>query len=267
MTIPAGASAGGGGVNFANAVDQRVYTSAAGGVIPVASNTAMAAISNPYEGMTVYRTDIDVLYVHDGTNFKARGQATVSSSANLSTINNPYDGMIAVTRDVDAIYVYNGSAWSVPKAFFKPVGRLVDAAGGQSIPHNTTTAINFATEDFDTHAFHSTSSNTSRVTPTLAGYYQVHGAVSLTSRTDYTGFEAAVRKNGSPIPAAERYGPGTGNTTQVSNASAIVECNGSTDYFEISARHQNGASAAVLTVASAQFASVLEWSYIGPTSY
>lgn len=114
MSVPAGASAGTGGLNFANAQDRRVYTAAHGGIFPVASNTEMSAITSPYEGMTVYRTDIDVLYTYDGTNFKPRGLANVASSASLTNINNPYDGMIAVTRDTDRIYVYNGSSWVTP---------------------------------------------------------------------------------------------------------------------------------------------------------
>lgn len=269
MTIPAGASAGGGGVNFANAVDQRVYTTAAGGIIPVASNAAMSAVSNPYEGMAVYRTDLDVLYIHDGTNFKARGSANVSSSANLSTINNPYDGMIAVTRDTDAVYVYNGSTWVAPKTPLDPIGRLVDAVGGQSLPHNTLTAINFGTgsEDFDTGGFHSTTTNTSRVTPTQPGYYAVNGAVAFTGRSDYAAVEVVLRKNGTAIPSASRMSPKDVSQTLILPVAAKIQCNGTTDYFEISARHVNGASAASSTVVSSQFASSLEWTYEGPITY
>jgi hypothetical protein len=112
ISVPAGASAGSGGINFATAQDRRVYTTAHGGIIPIGSNTDMNAITSPYEGMTVYRTDIDILYVYDGTTWRPRGQANVASSANLTNINNPYDGMIAVTRDTDYIYVYNGTTWN-----------------------------------------------------------------------------------------------------------------------------------------------------------
>lgn len=113
MTIPAGASAGGGGVNFANAVDQRAYTVAQGGIIPIKSNTEMSAISSPHEGMTIYRTDLDVLYVYDGSAWRAKGTPNVASSANLGDINGPYDGLMAVTRDTDNIYVYSGSTWKL----------------------------------------------------------------------------------------------------------------------------------------------------------
>lgn len=118
MTIPAGASAGGGGVNFANVVDQRIYTAASGGVFPVANNTQMAAIASPYEGQVCYRTDLDILYIYDGTTWRGKGVANVASSANLTSINNPYDGQTAVTRDTDNLYVYTGSAWKRVTADF-----------------------------------------------------------------------------------------------------------------------------------------------------
>lgn len=114
MSVPAGASSGSGGLNFANAQDRRVYTVTSGGILPVASNTEMTSITSPYEGMTCYRIDIDVLYVYDGTTWRPRGQASVASSANLTNINNPNDGMIAVARDTDWIYIYDGSSWITP---------------------------------------------------------------------------------------------------------------------------------------------------------
>lgn len=267
MVIPAGASAGGGGVNFANAVDQRVYTTAQGGIIPVASNTAMAAISSPHEGMAVYRTDLDVLYIYDGTTWRARGQANVSSSANLSTINNPYDGMIAVTRDTDAVYVYNGTSWVQPKSFFKPVGRCV-ADSAQSIPDTTATAVLFGAEDFDSHNFHSTSSNTSRITPNIAGYYRIRGTALFGTRSDYNSVNCWIRKNGSSnLASAYRGGYSGVSGVQTGVAEVIQEANGTTDYFELVVQQDNVANVSVALNQSSQFSSSLEWEYVGPTSY
>jgi hypothetical protein len=268
MPIPIGASAGGGGVNFANAVDQRVYTAAQGGIFPVASNTAMAAITSPYEGMTVYRTDIDVLYTYDGTNFKARGQANVSSSANLSTINNPYDGMVAVARDTDAVYVYNGSTWVAPKAAFNPVGRIRQTTVQTGLTDNTAFAVTFDSEDFDSHSFHSTSSNNSRVTPTVAGYYRVSGIVTMGGQTDYTGIDAYIRTTGvTPTNGAARLTPSATSTTIGVAVNDIVVCNGTTDYFELVGRADRTGGGTSATAASAFLGSVMQWDYIGPTSY
>ena len=268
MTVPAGASSGSGGLTFSNAVDQRVYTVAQGGIFPVKNNTDMSAITSPYEGMAIYRTDLDVVYIYDGTTWRARGIANVASSANLTSINNPYDGQVAVTRDNDAIYVYNGTTWTVPRLFTKPIGRLVDTTGGQSLPHNTLTAITFASEAIDTDNFHSTSSNTARVTPTKAGYYRFNGSVSFTGRTDYTALEVTLHKAGVAVEPASRIpGSGGSNSTAVVPVQAIISMNGTTDYVDMRARHSNSAAASSTTVLSSQFASVLEWEYLGPTSY
>lgn len=112
MSIPAGASAGGGGVNFANAVDQRRFITAHGGIAPVSGATAQASISGPYTGETIYRTDLNALTSWTGSAWQTKGQISVASTAALSNITDPWDGLMAVTRDNDIIYVYNGSTWT-----------------------------------------------------------------------------------------------------------------------------------------------------------
>ena len=269
MTIPAGASAGGGGVNFANAVDQRVYTTAQGGIVPVKSNTDMAAISNPHEGYAVYRTDLDVLYIYDGTTWRSRGVANVASSANLTDINNPYDGAVAITRDTDAVYVYNGSSWAQPKHFFKPVGRIV-ATGAQSLADNTATAITFTdTDEIDTHAQHNPGVNPTRITPNVAGYYRFYGTVTFGSRADYVDVNAWFRKNGATNMAGGQRNGFSGVTTSVQTcvAQATVLMNGSTDYVELIGQQNNGANVSQTLNQSSQFSSALEWEYLGPSSY
>lgn len=149
----------------------------------------------------------------------------------------------------------------------RPSGRLVQqGAGTHAVAHNTMVSMQFGagSEDLDSHNFHDTVTNNTRVTPNVAGWYDVHGAVSLGGRTDYLNLEAVIAKNGSPIPPADKISPGANNTTEVRNASALVFCNGTTDYFEIQARHNNTAAVSVNTVVSAQFASVLEWKYERP---
>lgn len=112
VSVPAGASAGGGGINFTStAVDKRAYTTATGGIIPTGAASDLASVANAYEGMAFYAKDIDVLYIHDGTSFKPRSQVNVAASANLSSVVNPYDGLLATVRDTNYIYQYDGAAW------------------------------------------------------------------------------------------------------------------------------------------------------------
>lgn len=149
----------------------------------------------------------------------------------------------------------------------KPIGRLV-ASGTQSIPDATQTAITFSTEDLDSSNFHSTSSNTSRVTPAKAGWYRVKGTYFCGASADYATVDCAIGKNGTTIAPADRRTFSTA-ATQVSNAlsaqcEAMVSCNGSTDYFELIAFQDNAANVAKNTNQSSRFSSVLEFEFVCP---
>ena len=88
-----------------------------------------------------------------------------------------------------------GMKWAAGGSAFS--GVMLDNTATQSIPNNTATAITWSTETYDTDAFHSTSSNTSRITVPSgkAGYYLVGGHVEINANT--TGFRAlTVYKNG-----------------------------------------------------------------------
>ena len=67
----------------------------------------------------------------------------------------------------------------IQRAVNRPTCKLA-LTGTQAVAHNSNTAIPFAvgTEIFDDLNWHSTSVNTSRVTPTYAGRYLVTGQVS-----------------------------------------------------------------------------------------
>lgn len=148
----------------------------------------------------------------------------------------------------------------------KPLVRLV-ANAAQSLNDNTSTAITFAAEDIDTHGFHSTVTNTSRVTPTVAGYYRVRGTVVFGSRTDYSDVNVWIRKNGvTNMAPASRCGYSGITTTAVETgiAEVIVDMNGTTDYVEVVANQNNLANVAVSTNQSSQFSSALEVEYLRP---
>lgn len=70
VNVPAGLSAGTGGLSAGNlSTDRRVYTAAAGGVLRVASQTARDALG-AQPGQVVYRVDSDVLQVYNGASWK-----------------------------------------------------------------------------------------------------------------------------------------------------------------------------------------------------
>jgi hypothetical protein len=102
----------------------------------------------------------------------------------------------------------------------------------QSIPNATWTAITFQVEEFDTDAFHSTSSNTSRITiPTgLAGKYLLTGSVVWEVNT--TGIRAiAIYKNGASVKDVFLNLPSTTFGT-IQGFSIVVDASVS-DYIEL----------------------------------
>lgn len=66
VNVPAGLSAGTGGLSAGNlGSDRRRWTSALGGILPVVDQSDRDGLT-PYEGMTVWRQDTDLLQVHTG---------------------------------------------------------------------------------------------------------------------------------------------------------------------------------------------------------
>src|SRR3982751_367898 len=134
----------------------------------------------------------------------------------------------------------------------KPAGRLVQTVAQTGIVNNTVTAVTFTTEQFDTAGFHSTSVNTSRVTPTVAGIYKVTGSVSISGATDFTAAEVVILDTGSAMPPAFRITPGATSNTLVLRATAYVECDGSTEYFEVAYRVARSGAGTSSTAVSSQ---------------
>lgn len=146
----------------------------------------------------------------------------------------------------------------------RPLVRLV-ANSTQSLADATAVAITFATEDIDTHGFHSTSVNTSRITPTIAGYYRVRGTVLFGARADYADLNCWIRLNGSSNLAPAYRGGFAGITTssvETGIAEVIVSLNGTTDYVELVAQQNNTANVAQVTNQSSQFSSGLELEFL-----
>lgn len=156
------------------------------------------------------------------------------------------------------------TADALDEQFDPPMGRIRQGTTQTGIATNTQTAITFtATDELDTHDFHNPASNSDRVLPTVPGWYRVHGAVAIVGATDYTRAESALSKNGSPLAPAHCISPSASAQTLVLPTSALISCNGTTDYFSITMRVLKTAGTSA-TVVSAQFASTLEWKFERP---
>ena len=108
----------------------------------------------------------------------------------------------------------------------------------QSIGSQVETKIQFNVKDFDTNTCYSTSNY--RFTPTVAGYYQISAGMEFNSSA--AGAILYIYKNGSNYKKFTNTNP---STVSGVNGSAMVYCNGSTDYVEIYG-YINGTSTTVL---------------------
>lgn len=112
-TVPAGASAGGGGFNItAASVAKFPYTVGAGGLLPVRDATDLAALT-PYEGQRVHRLDESEPQLYrggqwlwDGPPLTARRTTDSSPVNNTATMVN--DAQLTIAVRPNAVYEFTG---------------------------------------------------------------------------------------------------------------------------------------------------------------
>ncbi len=145
----------------------------------------------------------------------------------------------------------------------RPLVRLIQQAT-QNLTNAANTVITFGagSEDIDTHGFHDTSTNPSRVTPTVAGYYRCFATLSMAASGAITLLSVVVAKNGTPQQPLVRTRPNTTVTAMSVQASAIIQLNGSGDYVEMIGNQTSGGT--VATQASGGINSVLEVEFLRP---
>jgi len=127
------------------------------------------------------------------------GTAMVSPQA--LTIPNT-SGTVMVSGNMPAFGAYAGSATSLTGGGF--------------------TKVLFNTEEFDTNSNFASS----RFTPTVAGYYQINGSVSVGTTTQLV---CSIYKNGTEF----KRGTNVTSSNNQSVVSSVIYFNGSTDYVEI----------------------------------
>ena len=138
----------------------------------------------------------------DGSMKLARGNAGATTQDVLTVTSG---GVVKTPQNLVAVSAYNASA--------------------QTISTGAPRKVILPTEHFDTgNAFDSTTNY--RFQPTVAGYYQINGAVVVAAVTTYS--FVYILKNGVELKA----GPELGNCYGGS-VSGLVYLNGSTDYVEL----------------------------------
>lgn len=117
----------------------------------------------------------------------------------------------------------------------------------QSLTSGSLTTLLFDTEDLDARTWHSTVTNTGRITPTVAGWYEATATGAMASDGDYTRLMLSLSKNGSATTPSRLidFSPPTGTVAPgITLAGGLISLNGSTDYLEISARQTNTSAGA-----------------------
>ena len=124
-----------------------------------------------------------------------------------------------------------GLKWATPSSGVTYAGVLV-YAGDQSIANATETTINWDSETYDTNTFHSTSTNTSRITipSSYGGYYKVYCTVNFAANS--TGQrQLFLYKNGTMISGFMQPPASTGGLYYLSLSTSVNLV--ATDYLEI----------------------------------
>jgi hypothetical protein len=105
-------------------------------------------------------------------------------------------------------------------------------SSGQTITNNTDTVVLYDTEAFDTASAYTPA--TGRFLPLVAGYYQINVNISL-SGSVITLASSGIRKNGTLTNYVGTSAFTFTSTPYRFSGSALIYCNGSTDYIDTTA--------------------------------
>ena len=194
-----------------------------------------AAITAPVEGQVVYLKDTNAVLSYDGSSYVAVG----GSSSPLTTKGDLYtfstvDARLGVGANGTVLTAASGEAtglqWAAP-AGSSFSGVSVYNSATQVIADSTFTVLTFDSEEFDTDSYHSTITNTGRITCTSEGKYLFNAQATFPIGT--TGrLLMRFRKNGTTTveTGSFDYAFGASGDDSVSISKILdVEAN---DYFE-----------------------------------
>lgn len=162
------------------------------------------------------------------------GSDTIDGAASLS-LTTQYSSVVIVSNGTNWSAVYGYSAPSAnPQLYY---GCALYQTTGTSIPYATWTTILFDTESWDDDGWHSTSSNTERITFNFTGRVAIEASYAPNSIANMS-FGLRVRKNGS-VYRKVFYGTGVVPAEAYQASIALVMDVVSGDYIDIQGYQNN----------------------------
>lgn len=143
----------------------------------------------------------------------------------------------------------------------RPIVRLIQQVAQSIATTNTALTFTSGSEDIDTHGFHDVTTNPSRITPTIAGYYELSGTYATAATA--AAFQAlTVGKNGTVVmPRSEVHQDPVSSIRTISVGPVPLTADGVTDYFELFALTSGGPT---LSQVTGGYASVFHCVYLRP---
>jgi hypothetical protein len=183
------------------------------------------------------------------SNIDAKGDLLAGTADNtIGTRSIGTNGQVLTADSAEA----TGMKWATPAAGATLVGCSLKRSTNLTVSNSTWTTVTYDQENYDTDAFHSTSTNTSRITiPSgKAGKYQI--LANITWNTSAVGERyTSVMKNGTEV-----FRTFTGVPTslgQMSAPLATIETLAETDYLEIRVLQTSGGNLTALFDQGAYF--------------
>lgn len=225
----------------------------------MAQNTPISGLTypelaDPPNLETAVKTPLEQI---DGLLIPRYASVTAADAANVT----PEDGQVRYVTGVGLQQRVAGSTWA-PLAG-KVVCQLRQTAA-QTLTAGVLNPITFTTEDLDLLSGHSTSSQTSRYTPPVPGWYGFSSQVGYAGGSADSSRYCGLLKNGSAVA-----GSGTQHYSlqliaqTVSSSMVAIQMNGTTDYVEVYGSFSSGTQQT--QVASAQHQSRMTVVYLGPS--
>jgi hypothetical protein len=155
-----------------------------------------------------------------------------------AVINSLDDANLSATAGIQQSKLANGATGLAIGAFSAYRNAAISITTGSIVP--------FDTEEWDVSGWHDTATNVGRFTPQVAGYYRlswmVHAGGPLAVNNWW---KASLRKNGVLAKGGSVAWQVTTAALINSTGTAIVQANGTTDFFDVVVDHNQGVASAI----------------------